>query len=99
MLLESQYQKQLIQKIKDQYPGAVVLKNDSSYIQGIPDWLVLHGPHWAALEIKRSAKARHQPNQPHYIRKLDRMSFAAFVYPENEGEILNEIHKTLQLGR
>ena len=99
MLLESQYQRQLIQKIKEEYPGAVVLKNDPSYIQGIPDWLVLHGPCWVALEIKRSAKARHQPNQPHYVRKLNRMSFAAFVYPETEAEILNEIYKTLQPDR
>lgn len=99
MLLEYQYQRDLIKRIKRQYPGAVVLKNDSSYIQGIPDWLILNGARWAAIEIKRSAKARRQPNQEYYIHKLDRMSFAAFVYPENEGDILDGIQQTLRDGR
>ena len=99
MLLESQYQRQLIAKIKAEYPNAVVLKNDSSYLQGVPDWLILHGPNWAALEAKRSAKARTQPNQRHYVRLLDEMSFASFIYPENEGEVLDAIQRTLWIDR
>ena len=99
MLLESRYQRELIDKIKVQYPGAVILKNDPSYIQGIPDLIVLYGLNWAALEAKRSSKARVGPNQIHYVRKLNAMSYASFVYPENEMEVLNEIQRTLQPGR
>lgn len=85
---ESTFQKQFIRKLKRMFPGCEVLKNDSGYKQGIPDWTLFWGPHWATLEIKASANARTQPNQPHYVEKMNAMSFSAFVYPENEEEVL-----------
>ena len=54
---------------------------------------------WAALECKRSATAPHRPNQEHYISLMDNMSFAAFVFPENREEILNELEQTLRPRR
>ena len=90
-ILESQFQKKLIDEIKDMFPGCVVLKNDSSYIQGFPDWTIFYGTKWAVLEAKRSMRAARQPNQEYYIDILDRMSFARFVYPENKDEVLYEL--------
>ena len=90
-MLESKFQANLIKEIKKELPGCVVMKNDSSYIQGIPDLLVLHNNHWAALEVKQSAKAKHQPNQDYYVDKMDNMSFARFVYPENKDEVMKEL--------
>ena len=85
---ESIFQKQFIRKLRRMFPGCEVLKNDSGYRQGIPDWTLFWGPYWAMLEIKASENARTQPNQPYYVKKLNEMSFAAFVYPENEEEVL-----------
>ena len=93
---ESDFQGNLIKKIKDRFPGCMVLKNDSSYIQGIPDLLVLHNDKWAALECKRSGNEKPRPNQPYYVEKMNNMSYASFIYPENEEEVLNEIQSTLQ---
>ena len=90
-MLESKFQANLIKEIKKELPGCVVMKNDSSYIQGIPDLLVLHNNHWAALEVKQSAKAKHQPNQDYYVDKMDAMSYARFVYPENKDEVMKEL--------
>ena len=90
-MLESKFQANLIKEIKKELPGCVVMKNDSSYIQGIPDLLVLHNNRWAALEVKQSAKAKHQPNQDYYVDKMDAMSFARFVYPENKDEVMKEL--------
>lgn len=95
-MLESKFQKALIQRIQKQYPGAIILKNDPNYIQGIPDWIVLFGPHWAAFEAKASKIASRRPNQAYYINKMNLMSFADFVHPENEEEFLDELHKTLR---
>lgn len=89
--LESKFQKELMDEIKSLYPGCVVLKNDSSYIQGIPDWTVLYKDKWAMLEAKKSKGARKQPNQEYYVSKLDGMSFSRFVYPENKDEVLQEL--------
>ena len=90
-MLESKFQANLIKEIKKELPGCVVMKNDSAYIQGIPDLLVLHNNHWAALEVKQSAKAKHQPNQDYYVDKMDAMSYARFVYPENKDEVMKEL--------
>lgn len=94
--LESKFQKELIDEIKREYPGCIVLKNDPDYIQGFPDWTILWKNKWAVLEAKRAKNARKQPNQDHYVEKLDEMSFSRFVYPENKEEVLNELRKTFK---
>ena len=91
---ESKFQKELMDEIRESYPGCVILKNDSSYIQGIPDWTILYKDKWATLECKREENAAKQPNQDYYVDKLNSMSFSRFVYPENKEEVLHELHKT-----
>ena len=90
---ESDFQKDLMDKIREEYPGCMIMKNDSSYIQGIPDWTILYKDKWAVLEAKRDKDAAKQPNQPYYVEKLDSMSYSRFVYPENEDEVLRGLRK------
>ena len=94
--LERDYQAKLIKKLKDRFPGCIVMKNDSSYIQGIPDLLILFNDHWASLEIKRAANSSKRPNQEYYVNTMNEMSFAAFISPEIEEDILNELSKTFE---
>ena len=98
-MLENKFQANLIKDIKNRIPGCIVMKNDSSYIQGIPDLLVLHNDKWAALECKKNSKASKRPNQEYYINKMDNMSFARFVCPENREEVLNDLQSALQSRR
>lgn len=95
-MTERQYQAQLTRRIKVMFPGCELLKNDSGYQQGILDWTILFGNKWAALEVKASESARLQPNQDHFVRKLNDMSFAAVIYPENEEEVLIALQEALQ---
>jgi len=90
-MLEAQFQRKLIKKLEDLFPGCIILKNDPNFLQGFPDLIILHGAHWAVLEDKAAKNSRRRPNQEYYIGTLNRMSFAAFIYPENEEEILNEL--------
>ena len=90
-MLENKYQAKLIKKLKSLYPGCYVLKNDSSYMQGVPDLLILYKDKWATLECKKSANARHQPNQDYYVEDMNSMSFSRFIFPENEEEVLGEL--------
>lgn len=94
---ESEFQKKLIDEIKARFKGSVVLKNDATYIQGYPDLTVLYKDHWAALECKKSAKASKQPNQEYYVNKLNEMSYASFVYPENKEEVINEMARSFKV--
>lgn len=96
MILESDFQASLIADIKNRFIGCFVLKNDPTYIQGFPDLLVLYGNKWAALEVKRSEDERRQPNQDYYVRILNEMSFARFVYPANKEDILNELQQSFE---
>jgi hypothetical protein len=98
-MLESQYQAKLINKIKKTWPGCIVLKNDSSYLQGIQDLLILYKDKWALLEVKASATAEKQPNQDYYVELANTMSFSAFIYPENELEVLYALQQTFQPRR
>lgn len=92
-MLENKFQSNLIKELKKEFPGCMVLKNDSSYIQGVPDLLVLYKEHWCSLEVKKSAKAKHRPNQDYYVDKMNDMSYSSFIYPENKETVMEELKK------
>lgn len=96
---ESKYQAGLIKRIKDRFEGSIVLKNDANYIQGIPDLLVLHKNNWAALECKKEEKSSKRCNQPYYISKMNEMSYASFISPENEEEVLDAMEQAFTSRR
>lgn len=93
---ENKFQANLIKELKSIFPGCMVLKNDSSYCQGIPDLLVLYKDKWAMLECKRDKNSSHRPNQDYYIGMLDEMSYARFIFPDNKEEVLHELQQAFQ---
>ena len=99
MKKESDFQAALIRKIKDRFPGAIVLKNDPNYIQGFPDLTVFWKDKWAVLECKKSESAAKRPNQEYYVRLTNDMSFGRFIFPENEEDVLDELQHAWQPDR
>lgn len=97
--LESDFQSHLIKQLGILFPGCFILKNDSAYLQGVPDLLVLYRNKWAMLEVKAAADSEEQPNQRYYVEQLDDMSFAAFIFPENEEEVLNDLQHAFRPRR
>lgn len=91
-MIERDFQAKLIKEIKDIFDGCIVMKNDSSYIQGIPDLLVLYKNRWASLEVKKNARASRRPNQEYYVERMNSMSFSRFVCPENKDEVMHDLH-------
>ena len=92
-MIESNYQAVLVKKLKSRFPGCVVMKNDAQLKQGIPDLTILYKDKWACLEVKKSQTAKHRPNQDYNIEKMNNMSYAAFIYPENEEKIFSELEE------
>lgn len=88
---ENKFQAGLISELKDIFRGCIVLKNDSSYMQGIPDLSIFYGDKWAMLECKKSPDEPHQPNQDLYVARANAMSFGAFIYPENKNEVIEAL--------
>jgi hypothetical protein len=96
---ESDFQRGLKKEIRTRFPGCYVLKNDPNCIQGIPDLTVLYEDKWATLEVKKSPKAHHQPNQDKHVERMNSMSYSAFIFPENKEEILNELERHFKTTR
>lgn len=99
VMRENQFQKEVIDEIKRRLPGAVVLKNDANYLQGVPDLSIFYGDRWAMLEIKRDVNAHTQPNQEYYVSQFDNMSFASIIYPQNKEVVLDALQRSLQSPR
>ena len=96
---ESDFQKKLIDNINKLFPECVILKNDARYKQGIPDLIILNKNRWAILECKKRKKSHYQPNQNYYLDKLNNMSYASMICPENEKEVMDELYKSLEPER
>ena len=96
MKKESDFQKDLKKEILERFEGSIVQKMDSGQIQGIPDLLILWRNKWAALECKKSANASKRPNQEYYVNKMNDMSFARFICPENKEEVLNDLEQAFR---
>lgn len=92
-MLENSFQSSLIKDLKQMFPGCTVMKNDPTYIQGIPDLTVLFRDKWATLECKKSKGAHHQPNQEFYVQKMSSESFSRFIYPENKQQVLSDLYE------
>ena len=90
-MTETVYRNKLEKKLYGMFPGSLIIRNDAKEIQGIPDLTIFYGMRWAMLEIKISENAPAQPNQPYYVKWASEMSFGAFIYPENEYEVLSEL--------
>jgi hypothetical protein len=96
---ENAYQAKLIKKLYEMFPGCEILKNDSGYRQGILDLTILYRDKWAMLEVKDREGAREQPNQRYFVKRFGEMSFASFIFPENEEEVLTALQKAFTPGR
>ena len=91
--LESAFQNDtVIKALKPRIPDTLILKNDPTYLQGVPDLTVIHGSRCAMLEVKRDAKASRRPNQEYYIQYIrERGGFASFVHPDNLDQVLDDM--------
>lgn len=96
---EGAYKAKVLAKIEHMFPGCEIIRSDSSHRQGMPDHFILWGPYWASLEFKVSSRAKKQPNQEYYVRKLDEMSFAAIIHPDNEEEVLGALEQAFKPPR
>lgn len=104
-MLERDYQMDVVRKLYDGFRSmgymelrdVIVYINDPNYIQGIPDLSVFFRPtaRFAMLEVKTSAKAPVRPNQQWYIDMWGQNIFTAFIYPENEQEVLLALQRSL----
>lgn len=94
---EGRFKTELKKRMEVRFPGAIILKNDEQLCPGIFDLVILYGPWYAAVEVKRNGTAPYRPNQEYYLDLVQRMGGLAFtLYPENEEEVLDEIQRSFE---
>lgn len=93
---ESEFQSDLIKEIKERFKDSIVLKNDATYCQGIPDLTIFCKDKWATLECKKDSKSPTRPNQEYYVNKMNEMSFSAFICPQNKEEVLHAMEQSFK---
>lgn len=99
VMRENRFQSMLIQELEALFPDCMILKNDPGYVQGIPDLVILYNNKWACLECKKSINEPYQPNQEHYLGRLNNMSFASMICPENKEAVLYELQRAFSSRR
>lgn len=95
-MTEGNFKKKLKDDIRKLFPDCIITQLDPTYIQGIPDLLILFKNKWAALECKKSPNASKRPNQEYWINTMNNMSYASFISPESKDRILNELEHTFK---
>ena len=93
---ESKFQKDLKKQLKIIFPGIIIMKQDATQIQGIPDLVLFYKNKYAMLECKESATASHRPNQDYYISMFNNWSYASFIYPENVSQVIEELKEVFR---
>lgn len=90
----------LIKELEFRFPGCIVFNLDPNTIhQGVPDLLVLYKTKWAMLETKGAVNSKKRPNQAFYVNFYNELSFAAFIYPEIEEDVLNDLQQAFEPRR
>lgn len=96
---ESVYQADLIKRIISRFgeDRTRVQINDPNLprSQGIPDLTVFVGSVWFFLEVKAAEKSKFRPNQEWWLEKWSRNTLTFVIYPENEGEVLDAMERSL----
>lgn len=98
-MLEKDFQAKVIKELKAM--GLAVIKNQAGpgVPTGFPDVLALGEGIYFALECKTSARAKKQPRQDYWVKKLNEWSYAAFIYPANHDKIMAEIKYMVTGGK
>lgn len=91
-MLESKFKRDFQLKAMRRFDGLIFVNvTPQNNFWGIPDSYFFFGPNWGALESKRSSTASRRVHQEYYVNLLNSMSYARFLHPGNEKEILDEM--------
>lgn len=94
------FKARLIKELEHRFPGCVVFNLDPNTVhQGVPDLLLLYKTKWAMLETKGAGNSRRRPNQEFYVNFYNELSYANFIYPENEEEVLDDLQRAFEPRR
>lgn len=95
MVKEADFQAKIVRWLKSKKCIVLKYQQNATTHAGIPDIIFLKDGFWGAIEVKKSSKARVRPGQKENVEKMNEMSWAKFVFPENWDETKSELEQML----
>ena len=94
---EKSFERRVVSKL-EKWEGVLALpKSHPMGVKGILDRIFCVRGVLVSLEFKRSKSAKRDAMQKYYVKAInDAGGFAAFIYPENEEEVLASIKEILE---
>lgn len=96
MAREAEFQKKIIRWLRSK--GAFVWKchQNATTRAGVADLFLCKEGFYAWLEVKKAKNSPVRPGQKQFIEKMNKWSYARFVYPENWEEVKEELKELLR---
>ena len=86
--------KDKIKKRLNLFPNSYHFTKEAVSLRVIPDIIGCSNGKFFALEVKASRNSNKTEMQKHILEKIKRAgSFASFIYPENEEEVLTALYE------
>lgn len=96
MVRESDFQAKVCKWLREKQCIVLKYQQNATTRSGIPDLIFLKDGFWGALEVKRSKNAPFRPGQKEMVSKMDEMSWARVVWPENWSEAKKDLEEILR---
>lgn len=96
MVLEKDLQSKIIKWLRLQKCLVLKYQQNATTRAAIPDILFLKDGFWGAIEVKKSKTAKFRPGQKEMVARMDEMSWAKVVWPENWPEVQDELKEILK---
>lgn len=88
---ESAFQSDLLRWLRLKGCFVIKLQAGPGVPIGTPDILFAHNGFYGFIEVKLNKRSRLQPGQKEMVKKLNDMSYAKIVYPENFSELEEDL--------
>lgn len=96
MALEKDFQAKVVRWLKSKDCVVIKYQQNATTRSGVPDLIFLKDGFWGALEVKKAKNSPFRPGQKQMVAKLDSMSWAKVVYPENYDSVKKELEEILR---
>ena len=88
---ESDFQRDLLRFLRLKGCFCIKLQAGPGVPTATPDILFCHYGFYGFIEVKLSKRSRLQPGQRESVAKLNEMSYAKIIYPENFSELEEDL--------
>lgn len=96
MVLERELQKTIIRWLRSKKCIVLKYQQNATTRSGVPDLVFLKDGFWGAIEVKRCKTAKYRPGQKEMIARMNEMSWAKAVWPENWADTRAELEEILR---